>query len=111
MGWQFRTARRCRAEQSFVPIRHVERRVPDRRGGDDHHRIVPESTVHAAGASSAMIEPGTKVATFELGAPEIDGFVLHGTLPIPPNIFPTRDGSSPFQIRDPERQRPCRRRR
>src|SRR5690349_4739408 len=100
MGWQFRTARRCaRINRSFhsgpwsvvlllAATAAITRTQSDAKG-----------TVQA---SSAAIAAGTKVGTFELGAPEIDQFVLHGTLPIPAGIYPTRDGSSPFKIRDPE---------
>lgn len=102
MGWQFRTARRCaRINSSFhsglwsFAVLLAGAAAITRTQGE------PESTVYAA-SSSALIAPGTKVGTFELATPEIDGFVLHGTLPIPAGIYPMRDGSSPFQVRDPE---------
>lgn len=33
-------------------------------------------------------------------APQVDSFVLHGTLPVRPGTFPRADGKVPFQVRD-----------
>jgi hypothetical protein len=40
------------------------------------------------------------VALFELGAPPQSTFLLHGTLPIPPQVYPHVPGQDPFQIID-----------
>ncbi len=101
MGWQYRTARRCaRFVRSF------------------RSSLVPASLAIASAAPMIACAPadgaapatstrtnsslGAPVGVFELGAPEIDRFVLHGTLPIPAGIFPMRTGQSPFMVRDPE---------
>ena len=102
MGWQFRTARRCaRINRSYQSVSWCVAFVLAGAAAIARATDESQSTVYAA-SSSALIQPGTKVGTFELGAPTIDRFVLHGTLPIPPRIYPMPDGSSPFQIRDPE---------
>src|SRR6188474_1680542 len=49
---------------------------------------------------SAALTAGTVVATFELAAPSVREFVLHGTLPIPANVFPSDDGLVPLQVVD-----------
>ncbi|MFN0008872.1 MAG: hypothetical protein ACKVXR_13305 [Planctomycetota bacterium] len=42
--------------------------------------------------------PGDVVGTFELAAPTVDDFILHGTLPVPPLTFPMPGGETPFQV-------------
>jgi len=43
---------------------------------------------------------GTHVATFELGAPDDEWFVLRGTLPLPRGVYPQSNGAYPFRLRD-----------
>lgn len=46
------------------------------------------------------LDPGGHVATLEVEAPGHTPFVLHGTLPVPPGVFPRADGKSPFGVLD-----------
>src|ERR1043165_3471817 len=48
----------------------------------------------------ARANPGDTVGVFELGAPAVAAFTLHGTLPVPPAIFPGLPDQSVFQVRD-----------
>jgi hypothetical protein len=60
-------------------------------------------SVQTTGGSTgggAHADPGDTVATFELGAPSIASFTLHGTLPVPAHTLPRADGLVPFQVRD-----------
>jgi hypothetical protein len=43
---------------------------------------------------------GATYAELELTAPAQDEFVLRGTVPLPPGVFPRADGKIPFSIRD-----------
>ena len=43
--------------------------------------------------------PG-RVALFETEPIEADTFLLHGTVPIPPGVYPRKDGQSPFHVLD-----------
>ena len=52
----------------------------------------------SGGGSSAS--PGDVVGTFELAAPTVGDFILHGTLPVPPGTFPMASGEMPFQVSD-----------
>jgi hypothetical protein len=54
----------------------------------------------AAGGGGARANPGDTVGVFELGAPAVAAFTLHGTLPVPPGIFPGLPDQSVFQVRD-----------
>lgn len=45
------------------------------------------------------IEGGTVLAVLELQAPTQDEFVVRGTVPVPPGIFPREDGQLPLSIR------------
>jgi hypothetical protein len=49
---------------------------------------------------SVHAEPGDIVGTFELAAPTVTPFILHGTLPVPPGTFPMATGEVPFQVVD-----------
>jgi hypothetical protein len=40
------------------------------------------------------------VALFETEPIEADTFLLHGTVPIPPGVYPRKDGQSPFHVLD-----------
>lgn len=51
------------------------------------------------GASSSNPPPQV-VGAFELAAPNLQTFVLHGTLPVPPGTFPRADGKLPWSIQD-----------
>jgi hypothetical protein len=42
---------------------------------------------------------GTTVAVLQLAAPTSTEFILRGTLPVPPQVFPRADGRSPFMVR------------
>ncbi|MCB9913544.1 MAG: hypothetical protein H6828_00175 [Planctomycetes bacterium] len=57
----------------------------------------PLPVVHFAGFSV-----GDEVARLELAAPDVDSFVLHGTLPLPPAMHQPGASQSPFVVRDPE---------
>ncbi|HUR28478.1 MAG TPA: hypothetical protein VM509_09850 [Planctomycetota bacterium] len=43
---------------------------------------------------------GQVVGKFELGAPSVTSFVLHGTLPVLPYTYPRPDGKQPFGVID-----------
>jgi len=45
---------------------------------------------------------GDLLARLELGAPTPTTFVLRGTLPVPPGLYPLEEGWSPFAVVDPE---------
>jgi hypothetical protein len=101
MGWQYRTARRCaRLVRSFrsnlwpasLAIASASVMLA----------CAPADGATTATTTRTNSSTGAPVGVFELGAPEIDRFVLHGTLPIPAGIFPMRTGQSPFMVRDPE---------
>ena len=51
--------------------------------------------------SPPPIEGGTILAVLELQAPTLNEFVVRGTVPVPPNIFPNADGLLPLSIRAP----------
>jgi len=53
-----------------------------------------------APTASASPQTGVVVGKFELGAPAVSTFVLHGTLPIPGGVFPRADGKHPFGVID-----------
>jgi hypothetical protein len=58
-------------------------------------------TCFATSLSSAQSPlAGAVVGTFELAAPHVSSFILHGTLPVPQATFPRADGKLPFSIRD-----------
>lgn len=42
---------------------------------------------------------GDTVARLELESPNATSFIVHGTIPVPPNTFPRPDGKSPFKVR------------
>jgi hypothetical protein len=44
---------------------------------------------------------GDTIGIFELGAPNVAQFTLHGTLPLQKDVFPRADGLEPFVIVDP----------
>ncbi|HVS19668.1 MAG TPA: hypothetical protein VMT18_13775 [Planctomycetota bacterium] len=48
-----------------------------------------------------QIEGGTILAALELEAGTQQQFVLHGTIPVPPNTFPREDGLLPLSLRGP----------
>jgi len=48
----------------------------------------------------AHADPGDTVGTFELAAPTVADFTLHGTLPVPPRVFPALPDQSAFQVKD-----------
>lgn len=48
------------------------------------------------------IEGGTVLAVLELQAPTQTEFVVRGTVPVPPDIFPRPDGLLPLSIRAPD---------
>jgi hypothetical protein len=106
MGWQFRTARRyARIVVSYESgLSRLGALVLGVLGSAGRAPDGALATARAAGGSRVDAGGGATVGVFELGAPAIDEFVLHGTLPIPGGIYPTRDGLSPFQIRDPDGQ-------
>lgn len=56
----------------------------------------------SGGASEETFElgAGVVVATMELAAPSSETFILHGTMPVPPGLFPSSDGSVPFAVVD-----------
>ena len=102
MGWQIRTARRCARTVFSYAIRRI-RTAAIFSAALASFACSEGSTVAAIDLTRSDSGPGAApVGTFELGAPTLDEFVLHGTLPIPPKIFPMREGLSPFKIRDPE---------
>ncbi len=49
---------------------------------------------------SATLVPGRTVARVQLDAPASREFVLQATIPVPPGVFPSADGSVPFAVRD-----------
>lgn len=48
-----------------------------------------------------QIEGGTILAAIELDAPTQQQFVVHATIPVPPNTFPREDGLLPLSVRGP----------
>src|SRR4051794_15451775 len=56
------------------------------------------SCIAIGSLSAAQSTPDDTVAVFELGAPAESTFILHGTLPIPPRVFPNGDAMDAFQI-------------
>jgi hypothetical protein len=54
----------------------------------------------ALGASAARAQSvGATVAQLELAAPNSNEFILRGTIPVPPNIYPRPNNASPFMVR------------
>ncbi len=62
-------------------------------------RFAPGPIPSASAAPRAPLV-GQVVGTFELGAPALTSFVLHGTLPVPIGTFPRVDGKQPFGVID-----------
>ncbi len=54
----------------------------------------------AAPAAAQRLPEGAQVATLRLGAPAVDAFVLHGTVPVPRGVFPLEEGGAPFHVLD-----------
>ncbi|HUR28476.1 MAG TPA: hypothetical protein VM509_09840 [Planctomycetota bacterium] len=53
-------------------------------------------------SGSANAQANAVVAQMELGAPASTTFVLHGTLPIPPGVYPRADQKLPFALVNPD---------
>lgn len=54
----------------------------------------------SAGARAGLAQAqGETVAVLELAAPVAQEFIVRGTVPIPPGVYPRADGLSPFKIR------------
>ncbi len=59
------------------------------------------ATVFVEGSARATANSGPQiVGTFELAAPSVQSFVLHGTLPVPQQTFPRSDGQLPLSVLD-----------
>lgn len=51
------------------------------------------------------LTPGDLVGRFELAHPNVQTFVLRGTLPVPAGVYPRSDGKNPFVIRNLDGER------
>ena len=57
-------------------------------------------TSPGSGGGGSTATGGAVVAVLELQAPEQSPFVLHGTIPVPPQTFPRKDGKVPLALRN-----------
>jgi hypothetical protein len=62
--------------------------------------IAAIALIAASAPARAQATVDDSVAVFELGAPPQDTFLLHGTLPIPPQFYPHSLDEDPFQVID-----------
>ena len=67
----------------------------------------PASAVQTGGGPPAgpvagpAVEGPPAVGVLQVAGPARGPFLLHGTLPVPPGVFPRGDGKSPFHVRTP----------
>lgn len=61
---------------------------------------VVAGSILAGWVHAQRLPEGAHVATLRLGAPSVETFVLHGTVPVPRGVVPMPDGGSPFHVVD-----------
>lgn len=62
--------------------------------------IAPPPPDGGSGGGAQPTAVGDEVGSFELAAPSAGAFILHGTMPIPPGVYPRSDGQNPFALLD-----------
>lgn len=87
-----------RARRWAADSRMQGARVVQRLAGAGRWAVALAVGALGAGHGRAQVQ-GETVAVLELAAPTVQEFILRGTAPLPPGVFPRADGRSPFKIR------------